>query len=297
MLKVSQKLEYSMRAMIDLALHEQDGRWYRRARSRNRSRSRFDSSSNSSGTLNKAGLVESQRGAGGGCRLARPASEIRASEIADAIEGAQYPMSCLDPSDHACLFDDQCGLQGLWGDIQRAIRKVFEETTLDTLAARQTKLGGPVLIAADYADQELTSAPPAGRPHECRVELLRLAKDAVHTGPADRARTFGHQTAVLRLGDLTVELALLPAFDAVALVLLGHRRPLFPVGACSPRSDALLDRFPRGWSSSTPRRQFDPSSTESRLLGHEVADEQGIHAGVEEVVDGFLRACSRWVRP
>lgn len=149
MLKVSQKLEYSMRAMIDLALHEQDGRLVPAREIAESQQVPLRFLEQQLGTLNKAGLVESQRGAGGGCRLARPASQIRASEIADAIEGAQYPMSCLDPSDHACLFDDQCGLQGLWGDIQRAIRKVFEETTLDSLAARQTRLGGPVLIPAD----------------------------------------------------------------------------------------------------------------------------------------------------
>ena len=43
------------------------------------------------GALSKAGLVESFRGAGGGCRLARDPADITVAEIADAIEGQIYP--------------------------------------------------------------------------------------------------------------------------------------------------------------------------------------------------------------
>ncbi len=148
MLKISQKLEYSMRAMIELALNEKSGELVPAREIAEAQQIPLRFLEQQLGTLNKAGLVESQRGAGGGCRLARPSSQIRAADIADAIEGPAYPMSCLDPSDHECSFDDRCGLQGLWGDIQYAIRRVFEETTLDAMAKRHEKLGGPVLIPA-----------------------------------------------------------------------------------------------------------------------------------------------------
>lgn len=153
MLKISQKLEYSMRAMIMLAQRQTDGGLVPAREIAEEQQIPLRFLEQQLGTLHKAGLVDSHRGAGGGCRLARPAARITAAEVADAIEGSQYPMSCLQPGDHSCLFDDRCGLQGLWGDIQIAIRRVFEETTLADLASRQVELtelhpGKPPLIAA-----------------------------------------------------------------------------------------------------------------------------------------------------
>src|SRR5438105_9523888 len=45
--------------------------------------------------LKKAGLVESQRGAHGGYRLARPAEEITMDEAVLALEGVVAPMACF----------------------------------------------------------------------------------------------------------------------------------------------------------------------------------------------------------
>ena len=77
MLKISQKTEYALRAMIQLAEHR-DGRTSAREISeRQHIPLRF--LEQQLGALSKAGLVESFRGAGGGCRLAQPV--IAASEL------------------------------------------------------------------------------------------------------------------------------------------------------------------------------------------------------------------------
>ena len=78
------------------------------------------------GALSRAGLVESFRGAGGGCRIARDPAAITVAQIADAIEGQIYPVFCLEPSDHTCFADSRCGLQGFWADVARAVQQVFE---------------------------------------------------------------------------------------------------------------------------------------------------------------------------
>src|SRR5687767_1586677 len=102
------------------------------------------------GALSKAGLVESFRGAGGGCRLSREPATITMAEIADAIEGQIFPMFCLEPSDHTCFQDSRCGLQGFWADVARAVQQVFEETTVADLAARHRDItSGPTLIAPE----------------------------------------------------------------------------------------------------------------------------------------------------
>lgn len=150
MLKVSQKLEYAMRAMIELAQAGPDDGLIpaREIAERQQIPARF--LEQQLGALSKAGLVESFRGAGGGCRLARPADVITMAEVADAIEGQIYPMFCLEPSDHTCFQDSRCGLQGFWADVARAIDDVFRRTTVADLAARhQGATPGRVFVRAE----------------------------------------------------------------------------------------------------------------------------------------------------
>lgn len=141
MLKVSQKTEYAMRAMIELAIRRlHQGETLVPARAIAEAQQiplRF--LEQQLGALHKAGLVESFRGAGGGCRLGREPSQIRMADVVDAIEGPLYPMACLDHEDRTCFATSQCGLQELWGDVYVAIRQVFEQTTLEELAERHQK--------------------------------------------------------------------------------------------------------------------------------------------------------------
>jgi DNA-binding IscR family transcriptional regulator len=48
-------------------------------------------------------------------------------------------MHCLDVADHDCFADSHCGLQELWGDVDVAVRRVFETTTLADLVARHRR--------------------------------------------------------------------------------------------------------------------------------------------------------------
>jgi Rrf2 family protein len=140
MLKVSQKVEYGMRAMIELALRrERDGDALIPARAIAQAQAipvRF--LEQQLGALHKAGLVESFRGAGGGCRLARDPADIRVADVVDALERPMYPMGCLE--DHECSFDAHCGLQEMWGEVHVAVRRVFERMTLADMVAKHLRL-------------------------------------------------------------------------------------------------------------------------------------------------------------
>ena len=149
MLKVSQKLEYAMRAMIELARRREAGVLVPAREIAEGQQVPLRFLEQQLGALNKAGLVESFRGAGGGCRLARAPEEITVAQIADAIEGHVYPMGCLEPSDHTCFADARCGLQGFWGDVALAIDKVFQQTTVADLVARHQQVGAPMLITPE----------------------------------------------------------------------------------------------------------------------------------------------------
>lgn len=91
--------------------------------------------------LHKAGLVQSFRGAGGGCSLAKDPSSISVAEVIEVLEGPLSAMFCLDPRDETCWQDHQCGLQELWGRVEAAVRDVFVQTTIGDLVARQSELG------------------------------------------------------------------------------------------------------------------------------------------------------------
>jgi Rrf2 family protein len=146
-LKVSQKLEYAMRAMIELAQRYEVGALVsaREIAERQQIPARF--LEQQLGALSKAGLVQSFRGAGGGCRIARDPASITMAEVAEAIEGQIPPMFCLEPSDHTCFQDSRCGLQGFWADVAKAVDDVFQHTTVaDLLARHRTVSPGPVLV-------------------------------------------------------------------------------------------------------------------------------------------------------
>jgi Rrf2 family protein len=151
MFRVSQKTEYALRAMVELALRRgEDHPVPARALAEAQGIPlRFLEQQLS--TLHKAGLVESFRGAGGGCRLARDPSQVRVADVVDAMEGSLYPMYCLDEHDHTCFQDGMCGLQELWGEVHLAVRQVFERTTIADLAARHRRLGSeaPVFLPKD----------------------------------------------------------------------------------------------------------------------------------------------------
>jgi Rrf2 family cysteine metabolism transcriptional repressor len=162
MFRVSQKTEYALRAMVELALRQ--GREPVPAREIASSQGiplRF--LEQQLATLHKAGLVESFRGAGGGCRLARDAQGTTVADVVDAVEGPLYPMYCLREEDHTCFMDGRCGLQELWGDVDVAVRGVFERTTIADLAERHRRLApeSPVWAPEDLVQPSTGPAEPA----------------------------------------------------------------------------------------------------------------------------------------
>ena len=158
MFRVSQKTEYAIRAMVELALRHGQGPIPAREISESQQIPlRF--LEQQLAQLHKVGLVESFRGAGGGCRLAAEPSTIRVAQVVDALEGSFYPMYCLDPGDHTCFHDSRCGLQELWGDVHAAVRGVFERTTIADLARRHRQVApqSPLWSAEDLLHPEPTA--------------------------------------------------------------------------------------------------------------------------------------------
>jgi len=86
-------------------------------------------------SLAKAGIVRSARGSGGGFCLARPATEITALDIIEAIEGPIALQRCLD-EDTGCEHSGGCALCALLAVAQDRVKDVFAGTSLAALTAR-----------------------------------------------------------------------------------------------------------------------------------------------------------------
>ena len=94
--------------------------------------------------LLRRGLLRSTRGLHGGYRLARPAGEITAAQILDALEGPIALIECARHVHH-CSIESTCGVGRAWLRVNLALRRVLEDITLVELAG----LGGePVRFAA-----------------------------------------------------------------------------------------------------------------------------------------------------
>jgi FeS assembly SUF system regulator len=83
--------------------------------------------------LQRAGLVSSTRGLHGGYQLARPASQISAAAILDALEG---PVALTDCSaGHGqCGIEDTCRVGRVWQRLNLAIRRALYDVSLAQLA-------------------------------------------------------------------------------------------------------------------------------------------------------------------
>jgi FeS assembly SUF system regulator len=83
-------------------------------------------------SLAHSGLVVSARGVQGGYALARPAGDISAAEILDALEG---PVALTDCSSSAgsCELESFCRVGTAWQRINHSIRRALEGVSLADL--------------------------------------------------------------------------------------------------------------------------------------------------------------------
>jgi Rrf2 family transcriptional regulator, cysteine metabolism repressor len=90
--------------------------------------------------LRQAGLVSSVRGAHGGYRLARPASEIAMLDVVEALEGPVAPMECFHIEregrvlcSHETDGDRACATKLLWTRVHGGVTKALSGTSLAEL--------------------------------------------------------------------------------------------------------------------------------------------------------------------
>jgi Rrf2 family protein len=131
------RTDYSVRAMIDLALHYGQGpQQSRDIAARQRIPEAYLDQLLT--TLRKAGLIRSMRGPQGGHTLARRPSEIFLGEVVEAVEGPFVPIGCMDDAEN-CELGPTCAQREVWREVRHAVRQILQRTTIDEMARRQER--------------------------------------------------------------------------------------------------------------------------------------------------------------
>jgi len=85
--------------------------------------------------LRSGGIIRSIRGARGGYTLAKPANQIKISEIFNCMEGPVITAECVDDEDY-CERVADCAARILWVEVQHVIKNIMESLTLQELIDR-----------------------------------------------------------------------------------------------------------------------------------------------------------------
>ncbi|MGE5552967.1 MAG: RrF2 family transcriptional regulator [Betaproteobacteria bacterium] len=133
-MRLSTRGRYGLKAMIDLAMHAGEGPVPLKAIAERQGISEHYLEQ-LMGSLRKAGLVTSVRGAQGGYILGREAAGITAGDIIRALEGPIAPVECVDESGATpCDRVEQCVTYTVWRRLRDAMVEVLDAMTLGELA-------------------------------------------------------------------------------------------------------------------------------------------------------------------
>ena len=89
--------------------------------------------------LARAGLVEGQRGKGGGYRLSRELKDYSVGEIVRLTEGSLAPVSCLE-GENTCPRADKCLSLPVWEKLDTLINDYLDSVSLADLLAEDVAL-------------------------------------------------------------------------------------------------------------------------------------------------------------
>lgn len=135
---VTQKCQYAMRAVFELAKREGRGPVKINEIAEVQAiPQRF--LENILNQLKQGGVVESRRGKEGGYLLARPAGEITTTTIIRLIEGPVYAVECTSSTggEERCPLRGDCVFLPLWDRARQALEAVYDATTFADLVRQE----------------------------------------------------------------------------------------------------------------------------------------------------------------
>ncbi len=143
-MKFSKKSEYALRALLELASHE-DRPWLQRYEIAERQNIPLDFLEQILLTLKNAGILSSRRGVNGGYSLIRSPQEITIGQIIRLLDGPLAPIGCCSKTAYQKCQDcpyaghARCPVQHVMGTVRDAIAGILDHTTLSDFAASLRK--------------------------------------------------------------------------------------------------------------------------------------------------------------
>lgn len=133
-MKLSTKGRYGLKAMIDLAVHNNEGVVALKSIAERQGLS-VNYLEQLFAALKKAKLIKSIRGSQGGYSLGSQPENITVGDILRTLEGATYPTECVsvNPEVGGCDNFECCVTRGVWEKIRDGINNVIDNITLQEL--------------------------------------------------------------------------------------------------------------------------------------------------------------------
>lgn len=138
-MKISTRGRYSLRMMIDLAEHYNDGFTALKDISRRQNISKkyleqiipF---------LNRSNLLNANKGHMGGYQLAVPPSEITVRAVLESAEGSLTPVSCMDNTPNLCEKFSECVTYPIYEGLYHVIIDYLDSITLQDILDKKTNV-------------------------------------------------------------------------------------------------------------------------------------------------------------
>lgn len=135
-MKISTKGRYALRMMLDLAEHQGDGYIALKdiAARQNVSKKYLEQIVP---ILNKADILNTNRGYQGGYRLARTPDQYTVGDILRITEGSISPVACLDKNPVECERAAECATLPVWQGLYKVITDYLDGITLQDILDKQ----------------------------------------------------------------------------------------------------------------------------------------------------------------
>lgn len=138
-MKISTRGRYSLRMMVDLAKHYNDGFIALKDISERQDISKkyleqiipF---------LNRSKLLNSNKGHLGGYQLAKSPDKITVREILESAEGSLTPVSCMDNNPNLCEKCSECVTLPVYEKLYKLINDYLESVTLEDIITSNSNI-------------------------------------------------------------------------------------------------------------------------------------------------------------
>jgi len=134
-MKVNTLQRYGLRAMLEIALNDQNTGMYQKNISKNQKISNRYLDHIIS-RLKAAGLIRNKSGKKSGYVLAKKPNRITVLDIMNAFQTDVQIVDCVD-ADYECEKKNTCVVGQFWLDLNDTIKKFLQSTTLESLVAQQ----------------------------------------------------------------------------------------------------------------------------------------------------------------